>query len=607
MGVFMSLPIYKDDAGIWWFRKRLPTALALAYQEHSGYKTPQVKISLGTKSEAEAKLQGAEQLTKYSQLIQYLRARAHLSPEELQKARWSLFAGGLTKTIKKQIDLELIQTLQRKVEGELEGAKGRLKVSDGDEVVTPSPKFNRREMTLKEYVRYLQIAARNLNVYERMFTEQGFDPSAELRKLSQQLDDNEVNLRDFIIKAVKEARDTSKPISHAVLNSQKPTITDAIDTWIEVRDPRSRSITEWRYAVKRFTELHGDIPVDTIEDSHIVEFRKALAKIPARLPTALRDKPLPELIALADSGKLTGMGNERSPSAINKLIVAIGSILDVMLDDGVIARNPAKNKLLAKDDDGTKRPPYEIEDLRTLFTSEIYCGDYWSSPACRDDRPSHYWMPLVALFAGFRIEEISQLTVTDVRCEKGVWYISINTDYGRKYKSKAAIRDVVIHQELLKAGFLRFVNEQKKLGHKRLFHDLTKTADGRLSGVFSNWYSRYATKVGIKNNGRTFHSFRDNFSDALDNGGFSDRQIERLMGHALDGVKKNYGNGVWLRTVARQMKKMEYPELDLSHLHAFSSVENALASHARTATSTGSRLAIKPKPAKRVGMDTATA
>lgn len=599
MGMVMKLPIYQDRAkGIWWFRKRVPTELISAYQEHTKKKVAVVKVSLGVRDEKTAQELGVKQLEQYNDLVRYLRSRAHLSPAGIRRAKIDLMLGGMTKWMKRTIDLEFIRKLKKVVEDELAAMTARMKAEGKNVWINPQPKFRRKEMRLPDYIKYLQNNLRLLHIHERMFLEPGFNPVKELAETNAYLEDNEIKLRDHILKSIMQGQlqDKSKATNPAAVISGKPTITKAVDLWIAKRNPRQRSIGEWHYAVKRFVELHGDLAVDAIEDSHIVEFRQALAKVPSRLPLSLRDKPLPELVSLANTGKLTGKGKERSPAAINKLLVALTSILEVMHEDGVISRNPAKKKLLAKDDDGTGRPPYEIAELKKLFTSDLYASDYWSSPARAENRPSHYWMPLIALYTGFRIEEISQLKVSDIREESGIPYFSINIQHKRKRKSKAAIREVVIHNELVKAGFMRFVQEQKRHGRDQLFHDRTKTADNRLSGSMSNWYRRYADRIGIRNDGKTFHSLRDNFNDACENADLTDRQITRIMGHALEGAKKHYGKGLWLKTTARLMERVQYPELDLSHLYIFNSVEKAMVEYKKREAAPVAAATVRKKP-----------
>jgi hypothetical protein len=65
------------------------------------------------------------------------------------------------------------------------------------------------------------------------------------------------------------------------------------------------------------------------------------------------------------------------------------------------------------------------------------------------------------------------------------------------------------------------------------------------------------------------HSFCTNVIPALINAGIPDVRIKRIVGHS-DG--KNVTQGVCLKTadiglVANDLAKLEYPGLDLNHLH----------------------------------------
>ena len=41
---------------------------------------------------------------------------------------------------------------------------------------------------------------------------------------------------------------------------------------------------------------------------------------------------------------------------------------------------------------------------------------------------ARYWIPLIALFTGCRLNEICQLYLNDIRCDNGQYYFDINDD-----------------------------------------------------------------------------------------------------------------------------------------------------------------------------------
>jgi hypothetical protein len=130
------------------------------------------------------------------------------------------------------------------------------------------------------------------------------------------------------------------------------------------------------------------------------------------------------------------------------------------------------------------------------------------------------------------------------------------------------LRNMPVHDDLLKIGFLKYVEERKKDGEDALlFSDLKRNARNKYAPVVSNWFGRYTKSIGIKNNKKSFHSFRDHFNDAAEDAELSDRQIMRLMGQALDGSKKHYGNGAATRKLHESINRISFYGLDLSHLY----------------------------------------
>lgn len=68
----------------------------------------------------------------------------------------------------------------------------------------------------------------------------------------------------------------------------------------------------------------------------------------------------------------------------------------------------------------------------------------------------------MGLYTGARLNEICQLQFDDIQEEDGIKFISINENDGKHVKTKAGIRKIPIHQELIKLGFWEFVNLMQK-------------------------------------------------------------------------------------------------------------------------------------------------
>ena len=72
-----------------------------------------------------------------------------------------------------------------------------------------------------------------------------------------------------------------------------------------------------------------------------------------------------------------------------------------------------------------KRRPFSIEQLRSIFRSPLYTGcqdDHAGYASIGPNRPqrARFWVPVIALFTGMRLNEICQMDAADVRDFDGV-------------------------------------------------------------------------------------------------------------------------------------------------------------------------------------------
>ena len=85
-------------------------------------------------------------------------------------------------------------------------------------------------------------------------------------------------------------------------------------------------------------------------------------------------------------------------------------------------------------------------------------------------------MPPICLFTGMRPNEAAQMHVQDLkRTAHGTWYFDIvatidddegagSKDSSKTLKTATSRRKIPLHPELLKIGFLQFVEQRKKAG-----------------------------------------------------------------------------------------------------------------------------------------------
>jgi integrase len=130
--------------------------------------------------------------------------------------------------------------------------------------------------------------------------------------------------------------------------------------------------------------------------------------------------------------------------------------------------------------------------------------------------PHRWWGPILGLYTGARINEVSQLKVADIVEERGTWCLDIRKTVDedlagsrgarsrQRLKGKSAIRRIPIPQPVLDAGLLEFVADMREFGHPRLFPHLssgvnkkTGESNGRYSQGLLNQFSVYLKDLGF--------------------------------------------------------------------------------------------------------------
>ncbi|MBO9739438.1 site-specific integrase [Xanthomonas axonopodis pv. begoniae] len=147
------------------------------------------------------------------------------------------------------------------------------------------------------------------------------------------------------------------------------------------------------------------------------------------------------------------------------------------------------------------------------------------------------WASLLGLYTGARASEVGQLLVKDVFEEDGIPCIRIS-DEGehQKVKTEVSLRTVPLHPELLKMGFLEWVDGKRKAGQTRLFPAAKATAVNGQGNWITKAFSRHLAEVGKgwEPAKRGFHSLRKTFIQELQGAGVVSELRAQIVGHELD-------------------------------------------------------------------------
>lgn len=315
------------------------------------------------------------------------------------------------------------------------------------------------------------------------------------------------------------------------------TLDSLVDYWETQGAKQPRSLQEARTAVRRFRALVGDLSAPSIEKGHIVTFKDSL------------------------------LAEGKSLATVRKHLNLLHAVLETAVNNGKLKTNPAHGvKVPRQRVQQETRQPFSVDELRALFSSGVYTQGIRPKGGSGE---AAYWIPLIALWTGARLNEIGQLHTADIKQEGQVWYFHLTDDpeSGKRLKTASSRRRIPIHSELIRCGFLRYLKSIKAQRHDRLFPLISSGASRQLTASFSQWFGRYIRGVvGITDTRKVFHSFRHGFKTACRECDISKEHHDRLTGHSSGDVGDSYGGDFPLVPLAEAMRGLTYKGIDLSHL-----------------------------------------
>lgn len=325
-----------------------------------------------------------------------------------------------------------------------------------------------------------------------------------------------------------------------------------------------------------------ETPLHSITRQDLEKACETLRRIPVNMVQRYRGLSIEKAIEAARRAKDTRTLGERTLSNYYILILAV---FNYACDEGLIAQNPAKSRKLSEifKPKGKKvqRALFTPTELTSIFMAPLFTGcrdddTGFAIPGERKPRRGRFWVPLLGLFNGLRLNEACQLYVEDVGKENNIPFLHIRGDLDeekqteKRVKNVASWRKVPIHPELLKIGFMDYVAEcRRDKSSPRLFPTLENSiTTGRYSKVFSKWFGRFLELACGQKPKATFHSFRHHFRTALIAGNVQTELAEALGGWKAEGSSETEYRHGELPMLRGAIEKIAYPGLDLSHLHS---------------------------------------
>ena len=357
--------------------------------------------------------------------------------------------------------------------------------------------------------------------------------------------------------------------------NDKPSLllSDAIQDYVKLRKTSWTEKTQADHlrSLNLLTSVTGnDKKMTEVNKDDIIKIRDTLMSLPPKI--LLANTPLAKKYIAPNID--TEANEKLSYKTQDKYFSMIRTFLKWAVDEERISDMPGRNIKLttnAKEAPIDARNPYSKSQLEKIFTSPLYRGCKSASRrsviGSYKIKDAYYWIPLVALYSGMRLGEIVQLGVEDLKQEEGVWFFDVCLDEAsnKKLKTKTSIRIVPVHKHLLNLGFLEYCRDAQAAKRSRIFHEIEPSASGSYSANFSKWWSHYMRKTNIRTPKTTFHSFRHNFTDALNEAQVSENISRHLLGHSSASSKdahKSYGSRPTATLLQPSIDQIVYPVLE---------------------------------------------
>ena len=347
-------------------------------------------------------------------------------------------------------------------------------------------------------------------------------------------------------------------------------ISEVLEAFIASRQPNAKDQSEIRGYVRRLIEEIGDVPVRAVKPHTLDNFLVKLRKFPVTKRPDIRALPFGEIIQLhGGDPSLSKVGNK---TIRTKWFGAFNRLFGYAVHMKYISENPLSGVMPKKSDDVVvwKRKAWSPDHIASLFSKPLFTGatslgGYRDQAGSLVSKDARYWLPLVALWTGMRLDEIGATRRDEFKNENGVWFFDLRErplKGPRRVKNAMSRRIVPVHQQLVQLGFVDYAAVQTEWVFPDLPHGGER--EGSTTAQFSKWFGRWRRANGLapSDGSYDFHSFRHTFKDACRRALITEDVHDLLTGHAGSSnqrISRNYRGDDDIAWLAEVIAKVEFP------------------------------------------------
>lgn len=315
-------------------------------------------------------------------------------------------------------------------------------------------------------------------------------------------------------------------LPHAV-DPNNPRVSAAAEAWFGERKQGLSAKRRHRVAVRRFIELHGDLPVRDVTREAVRSFAKAIEDLPdhRRLPTKQRG-------GLTDPGKDVP---RVSAKTVERHLTSIKALLAFTTDQGWTSANVAIGIRPPKDmrPQASRRRPFTREERIRILAQATEEGGENGDMA---------WLIRLGAYTGARLEELASLPSSNVREIDGTLCIEIDDLNGRSAKTPGSVRSIPLHPHIARSFGSWLTRRRRHL----VFSTFKCTPDGRYANKVSGDFARLMDRAGLTDPRLTFHSLRHTLKREMSNASIDPDVRRAILGHAAKDAHDGYaGASLW--------------------------------------------------------------